>query len=45
VSAPWRTVAADAEDAEDERRGTEDGPLLSLQTRFSAPSPADAQPV
>jgi phosphate transport system permease protein len=45
MSAPWRTVAADTEDEEGERRGTEDGPLLSLGTRSSALSPPDTQPV
>ena len=48
MSAPWHTVAEDTEDTEDtedERRGTDDGPLLSLLTKSSGTTEARAQPV
>jgi phosphate transport system permease protein len=45
MSAPWPTVAEDTEDVEDERRGTEDGPLLSLLTKTSSVPDTRAEPV
>ena len=38
MSAPWLTTAEDAGDAEDERRGPDDGPLLSILTKASTTS-------
>jgi phosphate transport system permease protein len=45
MSAPWPTVAEDTGDLEDERRGTDDGPLLSLLTKTSSVPDARAEPV
>jgi len=44
MSAPWLTTAEDAGDAEDERRGPDEGPLLSILTKTAAPE-ASAEPV
>src|SRR6202035_4671310 len=43
VSTPWRTVAED-EDVEDEGRGTDEGPLLSLLTRASTRQEGRTEP-
>lgn len=45
MSAPWLTTAEDAGDAEDERRGPDEGPLLSILTKTAAPPEASAEPV
>jgi phosphate transport system permease protein len=44
MSAPRRTVAEDAEGTEDERRGSDDAPLLSLLTRVSTSREVVAEP-
>ncbi len=44
MSAPWRTVGKDVGDVEDERRGADDGPLLSLLTERSAAAETRAEP-
>ncbi len=45
MSAPWRTVAQEAGNVEDEGRGADDGPLLSLLTKSTAPPEARSEPV
>lgn len=44
MSAPWRTVAEKAGDVQDERRGTDDSPLLSLLTEPAAASETRTEP-